>query len=103
MGNNQTIHAIRTTTSNDTESTTNGDSQYEYTIALLRAILKRPSENQGIHNKHVTFNPNIDYQYINNTPRCESPIYNEEDSPINDNKKKKKKKKKKVLCVATTA
>ena len=87
--NNQMIHAIRTTTSNDTESTTNGDSQYEYTIALLRAILKRPSENQGIHNKHVTFNPNIDYQYINNTPRCESPIYNEEDSPINDNKNDK--------------
>ena len=73
--NNQMIHAIRTTSALNTKPTIDHDPQYEYTFALLRAILKRPSENQGVQNRHVTFNPDIAYH-----TKTDTPLSREEDS-----------------------
>ncbi len=55
------------------------DPQDEFTINLLRAILKRPSAKKGAYTKHVTFNPQISYIEPENN-KSNTPTDDEEDS-----------------------
>ena len=67
------------TPTNATNQPDTEESQYAYTIDLLRAILKRPSEKTDKHNKHVTFNPNITYHNIDKETASDKPTPTEED------------------------
>ena len=55
------------------------DPQDDFTINLLRTILKRPSAKKGAYTKHVTFNPQISYIEPENN-KSNTPTDDEEDS-----------------------
>ncbi len=78
------IEKRKNQTKKSSEIEQSNDSQDEFTINQLRAILKRPSAKKGTQTKRVTFNTIISYNEPNSHTHDEPPTDDEEDTQQHD-------------------